>query len=151
MLGNPSLSESADTLDAATPAAAVVNSAMPPRVDATLTITTHDDERNIWSGFLLSADQNNSAAPAAAGPTLVLRGGNWDTVDLRESIVAVLELADILECASVVVCLPRKFSDRAADLKRLIHDFMYVGFEVVSQPFGVIGNKDMYIMVGAEV
>jgi len=151
MLGNPSLSGSNNTLDMTTPAAAVVNVAMPPRVEATLTITAHDDERNIWSGFLLSADQNNSAADAASGPSLILRGGTWDTVDLRESIVAVLELADILQCANVVVCLPRKSSDRAADLNRLIHDFMYVGFEVVTQPFGVIGNRDKYIMVGAEV
>jgi len=148
MLGNPSLGDNANTLDTITPVAAVVNVAMPPRVEATLTITTHEDDHNIWSGFLLSTDQNNSTTTS---PTLVLRGGNWDTVDLRESIVAVLELADTLQCGSVVVCLPRKSSDRAADLKRLIHDFMYVGFEIVSQPFGTIEDKENYIMVGAEV
>jgi len=148
MLGNPSLGDNTNTLDTITPVAAVVNVAMPPRVEATLTITTHDDDHNIWSGFLLSPDQNNSTTPST---TLVLRGGNWDTVDLRESIVAVLELADTLQCGKVVVCLPRKSSDRSADLKRLIHDFVYVGFEIVSQPFGMIENKENYIIVGAEV
>jgi len=150
MLGNPSLGDNTNTHDTITPVAAVVNVAMPPRVEATLTITTHDDDHNIWSGFLLSADQNQNDS-ACPSPTLVLRGGNWDTVDLRESIVAVLELADTLQCGRVIVCLPRKSSDHAGDLKRLIHDFMYVGFEVVSQPFGMIENKENYIMVGAEV
>ncbi|KAF9154405.1 hypothetical protein BG015_001028 [Linnemannia schmuckeri] len=65
------------------------------RVDATLTITSNDAKMNTWFGF-----KSNGA--------LYLRGDGWDDMDIRESIVAALELAEEqLECTSVYLCLEK--------------------------------------------
>ncbi|KAF9943903.1 hypothetical protein BGZ70_005273, partial [Mortierella alpina] len=50
-------------------------------VDATLTITSNDSKMNTWFGFKSEG-------------ALYLRGNGWDDMDIRESVVAALDLAE---------------------------------------------------------
>ncbi|RUP50432.1 hypothetical protein BC936DRAFT_139074 [Jimgerdemannia flammicorona] len=107
------------------------------QVDATLTITSQREQQNVWSGFLKDG-------------RLILRGGGWDDVDMRESIVAVLELAETFACTDVIIYLPRN----DPDITRLVHDFLYIGFEPVmpGMPLGAgLGGEAKYVRVGMEL
>ncbi|KAF9917514.1 hypothetical protein BX616_000773 [Lobosporangium transversale] len=79
------------------------------RVDATLTITSNDSKRNTWLGF-------------RSKKALFLKGNGWDDMDIRESVVAALELADEqLGCEKVYLCLEKSNPDLAnADPKYLV-------------------------------
>lgn len=82
--------------------------------------------------------------------TLFLRGGNWDMVDLRESIVAVYELAEEhLHCQSLVICLDRLEMGQKITTE-LLHSFVYVGFEMLDQKV-LQHNAERFTLVGAEL
>ncbi|KAF9095139.1 hypothetical protein BGX23_000998 [Mortierella sp. AD031] len=51
------------------------------RVDMTLTITSNDEKMNTWFGFKSEG-------------ALYLCGNGWDDMDIRESVVAALDLAE---------------------------------------------------------
>ncbi|EGO25522.1 hypothetical protein SERLADRAFT_465809 [Serpula lacrymans var. lacrymans S7.9] len=63
--------------------------------------------------------------------TLYVDGKNAESVSLRESIVALLDLADEhLECSALIIALDK--SSQA--LGELLHSLMYVGGNVVTKP-----------------
>ncbi|KAH7888648.1 ornithine decarboxylase antizyme-domain-containing protein [Phlebopus sp. FC_14] len=78
--------------------------------------------------------------------TLYVDGKNAPAVSLRESIVALLDLADEqLRCAALVIVLDKTSSG----LSELLHSLMYVGGSVVTKPpFQV---NPAYILVGLEI
>jgi len=78
--------------------------------------------------------------------TIYVDGKNADSVNLRESVVALLELADEqLECAALVIALERS----SPALGDLLHSLMYVGGTVVTKPpFQV---DPTYVLVGMEI
>ncbi|KAF8949069.1 hypothetical protein BGZ47_011297 [Haplosporangium gracile] len=103
------------------------------RVDATLTITSNDAKMNTWFGF-----KSNGA--------LYLRGDGWDDMDIRESIVAALELAEEqLECSSVYLCLEKS----NPHLTQLTHALLYATFQLVTP--GVLPHADpKYLVMGID-
>jgi len=78
--------------------------------------------------------------------TLYVDGKNAESVSLRESIVALLDLADEhLECSALVIALNK--SSHA--LGELLHSLMYVGGTVVTKPpFQV---DPAFLLVGLEI
>jgi len=78
--------------------------------------------------------------------TIYVDGKNAPAVSLRESIVALLELADEhLQCSALVIVLDKSFNG----LNELLHSLMYVGGSVVTKPpFQV---NPAYILVGLEI
>lgn len=78
--------------------------------------------------------------------TLYVDGKNAAEINLRESIVALLDLADEqLECTALVIALERS----ASGLGNLLHSLMYVGGTVVTKPpFPV---DPAYVLVGLEI
>ncbi|KIJ67833.1 hypothetical protein HYDPIDRAFT_173587 [Hydnomerulius pinastri MD-312] len=78
--------------------------------------------------------------------TLYVDGKNAPAVSLRESIVALLDLADEqLQCSALVIVLDKSFKA----LNELLHSLMYVGGSVVAKPpFQV---NPAYILVGLEI
>ncbi|GJJ73612.1 hypothetical protein EMPS_05970 [Entomortierella parvispora] len=104
------------------------------KVDATLTITSTDSKMNTWLGF-----KSQSA--------LFLRGNGWDDMDIRQSVVAALDLAEEqLGCHTVYLCLEKSNED----LAKLVRSLMYAGFEVVHP--GVLAQADpKYLIMGMEL
>jgi len=78
--------------------------------------------------------------------TLYVDGKNAQAVSLRESIVALLELADEqLQCSALVIA----FNKTSHGLSELLHSLMYVGGSVVTKPpFQV---DPAYILVGLDI
>lgn len=78
--------------------------------------------------------------------TLYVDGTNTASINLRESIVALLDLADErLECTALVISLERS----SPHLSDLLHSLMYVGGTVVTKPpFEV---DPAYVLVGLEI
>ncbi|KAF9241635.1 ornithine decarboxylase antizyme-domain-containing protein [Melanogaster broomeanus] len=78
--------------------------------------------------------------------TLYVDGKNAPAVSLRESIVALLDLADEqLQCSALVIVLDKLFNG----LNELLHSLMYVGGNIVAKPpFQV---NPAYILVGLEI
>ncbi|KAF8161049.1 ornithine decarboxylase antizyme-domain-containing protein [Crassisporium funariophilum] len=78
--------------------------------------------------------------------TLYVDGKSAESVRLRESIVALLDLADeSLECSALVIVLERS----SPNLGGLLHSLMYVGGTVVTKPpFQV---DPAFVLVGLEV
>ncbi|KAF9347140.1 hypothetical protein BGX26_001365 [Mortierella sp. AD094] len=103
-------------------------------VDATLTITSNDSKRNTWFGFKSEG-------------ALFLRGNGWDDMDIRESVVAALDLAEEqLGCETVYLCLEKS----NPHLEKLVRALMYAGFEVVTP--GVLEHADpKYLVLGVEL
>jgi len=78
--------------------------------------------------------------------TLYIDGKNAPAVSLRESIVALLELADEhLQCSALVIVLDKSFNE----LNDLLHSLMYVGGSVVTKPPFQVNSA--YILVGLEI
>ncbi|KAI0268666.1 ornithine decarboxylase antizyme-domain-containing protein [Gloeopeniophorella convolvens] len=78
--------------------------------------------------------------------TLYVDGKSAELVNLRESIVALLDLADEhLECSALVIAL-EKASPALGDL---LHSFMYVGGSVVTKP--IFPVDPAYVLVGLEI
>jgi hypothetical protein len=78
--------------------------------------------------------------------TLYVDGKSADSVNLRESIVALLDLADeSLDCNGLVIVLERS----SPNLGNILHSLMYVGGAVVTKPpFQV---DPAFILVGLDV
>lgn len=78
--------------------------------------------------------------------TLYVDGRNAANVHLRESIVALLELADeSLQCTALIIALEKQ----SPSLRSVLHSLMYVGGTVVTKPpFRV--NPSM-VLVGMEI
>jgi len=78
--------------------------------------------------------------------TLYVDGKSAESVSLRESIVALLDLADeSLACNSLIIVLERS----SPNLGSLLHSLMYVGGAVVTKPpFQV---DPAFVLVGLEV
>lgn len=77
--------------------------------------------------------------------TLYIDGKGAENVKLRESIVALLDLAsEHLDCSALVIALER--SNPA--LKELLHSFLYVGASVVTKPPYPLDSA--YVLVGIE-
>ncbi|KAI1294479.1 hypothetical protein EDD11_008116 [Mortierella claussenii] len=120
--------------DAAHPQRAESDEEIRRRVDATLTITSNDSKMNTWFGF-----KSENA--------LYLRGNGWDDMDIRESVVAALDLAEEqLECQTVYLCLEKT----NPKLTNLVRTLMYAGFEVVHPE--VLEHADpKYLVLGMEL
>ncbi|KAG9051736.1 hypothetical protein FS842_011108 [Serendipita sp. 407] len=91
-----------------------------------------------WDGFILSLPNGSK--------TLYVNGKGAQLANLRESVVALLELADEeLECSAVVIAIPKA----SGALDELIHSFMYVGGQIVTRPpFKVDAS---YLLIGLEI
>ncbi|KAG0261109.1 hypothetical protein BG011_001361 [Mortierella polycephala] len=105
------------------------------KVDATLTITSNDSKMNTWFGFKSEG-------------ALFLRGNGWDAMDIRDSVVAALDLAEEqLECELVYLCLEKS---NVYLVEELVRALMYAGFEVVHP--GVLPHADpKYLVLGMEL
>lgn len=78
--------------------------------------------------------------------TLYVDGKNAQAVSLRESIVALLELADEqLQCSALVIA----FNKSSHGLSELLHSLMYVGGSVVTKPPFQVDPS--YILVGLDI
>jgi len=78
--------------------------------------------------------------------TLYVDGKSAESVSLRESIVALLDLADErLGCSALVIVLERA----SPKLSSLLHSLMYVGGAVVTKP--VYQVNPAYVLVGLEI
>jgi len=78
--------------------------------------------------------------------TLYVDAKSAESVNFRESIVALLDLADdSLQCSALVIVLERS----SPALGSLLHSLMYVGGSVVTKPpFAV---DPAYVLVGLEI
>jgi len=78
--------------------------------------------------------------------TLYVDGKSAQSVSIRESIVALLDLADeSLECSALVIALERS----SPALGKILHSLMYVGGTVVTKPpFEV---DPAFVLVGLEI
>jgi len=78
--------------------------------------------------------------------TLYVDGKSAQSVSIRESIVALLDLADeSLECSALVIALERS----SPSLGKILHSLMYVGGTVVTKPpFEV---DPAFVLVGLEI
>lgn len=80
--------------------------------------------------------------------TLYVDGKGVENVRLRESIVALLDLAsEHLECASLILTLERS----SPSLSELLHGLMYVGASVVSKPPFPVPERNGVVLVGMEI
>ncbi|KAG6865836.1 hypothetical protein C0991_011168 [Blastosporella zonata] len=78
--------------------------------------------------------------------TLYVDGKSAESVSLRESIVALLDLADErLGCSALVIVLERA----SPNLGALLHSLMYVGGTVVTKP--IFQVDPAYVLVGLEI
>jgi len=78
--------------------------------------------------------------------TFYVDGKSAASVNLRESIVALLDLADEkLHCSALVISLERS----SPFLGDLLHSFMYVGGTVVTKPPFQVDHA--HVLVGVEI
>jgi len=78
--------------------------------------------------------------------TLYVDGKSAESVSLRESIVALLDLADeSLGCSALVIALERS----SPNLGAILHSLMYVGGTVVTKP--VYQVNPAFVLVGLEI
>ncbi|KAI0318320.1 ornithine decarboxylase antizyme-domain-containing protein [Amylostereum chailletii] len=78
--------------------------------------------------------------------TLYVDGKSAELVSLRESIVALLDLADErLECSALIIALEKA----SPSLGELLHSLMYVGGTVVTKP--QFQADPAYVLVGLEI
>lgn len=99
-----------------------------------------------FEGFVLDLPKGNGVSKMHVPRTLYVNGTGAENVPLRESIVAMLELADEhLECEAFVIALDKS----SPALGDIIHSLLYVGGTVVTKPpFEVDPN---YVLVGIEI
>ncbi|KAF9082461.1 hypothetical protein BGX23_012451 [Mortierella sp. AD031] len=104
------------------------------KIDARLTITSNDSSMNTWYGFVSEG-------------ALFLRGNGWDEMDIRESVVAALDLAEEqLGCQTVHLCLEKS----NPNLAKLVRTLMYAGFEMVHPD--VLAHADpKYLVLGMDL
>jgi len=78
--------------------------------------------------------------------TLYVDGKNAESMSLRESVVALLDLADEqLECSALIIILERS----SPSLGDILHSLMYVGGTVVTHPPFYVDSA--YVLVGLEI
>jgi len=78
--------------------------------------------------------------------TLYVDGKSAESVSVRDSIVALLDLAEeSLQCSALIIVLERSSSDLGA----LLHSLMYVGGTVVTKP--VYQVNPAFVLVGLEI
>jgi len=101
--------------------------------EATFSVSLIDQD-NLWVGFIYHG-------------TLFVRASKLKTMNVRESIMAVMELAETLECSNIALCLPKITS------QSLIHDLILIGFELIHSQFMQIGStlEEKYICIGMEL
>jgi len=91
-----------------------------------------------WDAFVLSLPNRPK--------TLYVDGQSAQLANLRESIVALLDLADEqLECSAVIIALPKT----SEGLDDLIHSLMYVGGQIVTKP--PFKASSAYLLIGLEL
>jgi hypothetical protein len=84
--------------------------------------------------------------PGDEGRTFYVDGSSAATVNLRESIVALLDLADEqLDCGALIIALDRS----SPALSELLHALMYVGGSVVTRPAFPVNSA--FVLVGLEI
>jgi len=99
---------------------------------------------NIWNGVILELPPKQKGGQCKR--TLYVNGQGAENVQLRESIVALLDLADEhFGCSAFVIALDRS-SPALADL---LHSLMYVGGTVVTSPPFALNPS--YVLVGMEM
>ncbi|KAI9593543.1 acyl-CoA N-acyltransferase [Syncephalis fuscata] len=69
----------------------------------------------------------------------------WAANEFRESVIALLELAEGINCGQVVICLKKERTD-SSDMMRA---FMYAGFELVYP--NVFQHDSSFVLLGSEV
>ncbi|KAF9984718.1 hypothetical protein BGZ75_003718 [Mortierella antarctica] len=104
------------------------------KIDATLMITSNDQNMNTWFGFVSEG-------------ALFLKGNGWDSTDIRESVVAALDLAEEqLGCQALYLCLEKS----NPNLANLVRTLMYAGFEMVHP--SVLPDADpKYLVLGMDI
>ncbi|KAK3826998.1 MAG: acyl-CoA N-acyltransferase [Linnemannia elongata] len=105
------------------------------KIDARLTITSNESNNmNTWYGFVSEG-------------ALFLRGNGWDDMDIRESVVAALDLAEEqLGCQTVQLCLEKS----NPNLAKLVRTLMYAGFEMVHPD--ILAHADpKYLVLGMDL
>ncbi|KAF9574102.1 hypothetical protein EC968_007354 [Mortierella alpina] len=104
------------------------------KIDATLMITSNDQNMNTWFGFVSDG-------------ALFLKGNGWDSTDIRESVVAALDLAEEqLGCQALYLCLEKS----NPNLTTLVRTLMYAGFEMVHP--SVLPDADpKYLVLGMDI
>ncbi|GJJ73640.1 hypothetical protein EMPS_05998 [Entomortierella parvispora] len=104
------------------------------KIDARLTITSTDSKMNTWFGFVSEG-------------ALFLRGNGWDDMDIRESVVAALDLAEEqLGCQTVLLCLEKN----DPSIAKLVRTLMYAGFEMV-HPAVLPNANPKYLVMGMDL
>ncbi|KAF9531589.1 ornithine decarboxylase antizyme-domain-containing protein [Crepidotus variabilis] len=95
----------------------------------------------------MGVDFNGIVLHAPGKPkTLYVDGKSAQFVNLRESIVALLDLADEqLECTSLIIVLERS----APNLGSVLHSLMYIGGTVVTMPLYKVDPG--FVLVGLEI
>jgi len=78
--------------------------------------------------------------------TLYVDGKSAESISLRESIVALLDLAvESLECSVLIIALERS----CPNLGALLHSLMYVGGSVITKPVYQVAPD--FVLVGLEI
>jgi len=104
------------------------------KIDARLTITSTDSKMNTWFGFV-------------SDDVLFLRGNGWEDMEIRESVVAALDLAEEqLGCKTVHLCLEKA----NPNLAKLVRTLMYAGFEMV-HPAVLPNANPKYLVMGMDL
>jgi len=102
----------------------------------------------MFDGFVLDLPKSvlANAPRVVVGRTLYVDGKGLENVQLRESIVAMLDLAgEQLSCQALIVALDKSLPT----LGMLLHSLMYVGGNVVTRaPFEI---DPSFVLVGIEV
>jgi len=105
-------------------------------------------EGTTFDGFVLELPRGFGGVNprASMARTLYVDGRGANMVQLRESLVAMLDLADEhLSCKALVISL-----DKATpSLGGLVHSLMYAGGAFVTQP--VFETDPGYVLVGIEI
>ncbi|CAO3672618.1 unnamed protein product [Umbelopsis ramanniana] len=103
--------------------------------EATLSVSLIDQD-SVWVGFIHQH-------------TLYVRASSWTIVDVRESIMAVMELAESLECQNVALCVPKT----ANQIQPFVHDLLLVGFELIHPQAMQLkpSVKSNYVCLGMEL
>jgi len=103
------------------------------KIDARLTITS-TDSNNTWFGFVSEG-------------ALFLRGNGWEDMEIRESVVAALDLAEEqLGCKTIHLCLEKA----NPNLAKLVRTLMYAGFEMV-HPTVLPNANPKYLVMGMDL
>lgn len=117
-------------------------------------VTSGSEEWAAWDGFVLDHAryvENGQEEEDGEVRTLYVKSRNYDGVNARENVIALLELADeAMECDSVVICLDKT----NPDLSSTLHSLLYVGGSIVhadaSQGIEFMHSAD-YVLIGLDL